>query len=139
MLTLPSTPSACSILLRLSCTPPNCYPLDVYVYYKDGGVRKLFRKVKNISSAFYPEETQVRQKGNYVYEQFFEPYNHADVKVYGVGKFFHAESRKAPHIDGIVERDARGRERRDVVSLSSQETCHLPKSISRLRPVHHRV
>lgn len=96
-------------------------PSDVYIYYKDGGVRKLFRKVRNQSSVFCPGETQVRQNGNYIYEKFYQPDNRADVKVYGVGKCFHAESRKAPHIDGIVERDARGYEKRAIVSLSNEE------------------
>lgn len=94
---------------------------DVYIYYKGGGVRKLFRKTKLESSRLDPAETQVRTSGSYVYEAFYEPEQCADVKVYAVGDFFYAQARKAPHIDGIVERDQRGRERRIPVSLSLEE------------------
>lgn len=95
---------------------------DVYIYYKDGGVRKLFRKVKNESSRYDATATQVRQDGDYIYERFYEPQGRSDVKVYAVGKsYFHAEARKAPHVDGIVERDHRGRERRAAVTLSPSE------------------
>lgn len=98
----------------------NC--ADVYIYYKNGGVRKLFRKVKNQSSLFDATETAVRATGDYVYEQFYEPQRHADVKVYAVGaNYFHAQARKAPHIDGIVDRDRRGKERREKVTLSPTE------------------
>lgn len=96
----------------------------MYIYYKNGGVRKLFRKIKNQSSLYDPHQTEVRSTGSFIYEQFYEPQHHADVKVYAVGPdYFHAEARKAPHIDGIVERDRRGRERRHLVTLTPQETA----------------
>lgn len=63
----------------------------------------------------------MRQSGDYVYEKFYEPKRCADIKVYAVGSYLHAESRKAPHIDGIVERDQSGRERRSEVALSPDE------------------
>lgn len=78
--------------------------------------------MKNLSSCYEPDVTQVRTTGDYVYEKFFEPQHHADVKVYGVGtNYFHAQTRKAPHIDGIVDRDRRGKERRQTVTLSPTE------------------
>lgn len=95
---------------------------DVYIYYRDGGIRKLFRKVKNQSSCYADGVTTVRQDGDYIYESFFEPRQHADVKIYAVGRdYFHAEARKAPHIDGIVDRDTQGRERRILVTLTPTE------------------
>lgn len=94
----------------------------MYIYYKDNGVRKLFRKVDNQSSCYDPTETHVREDGDYIYEEFFEPASRADVKVYAVGgDYFHAEARKAPHVDGIVDRDGYGREIRDQVELTSAE------------------
>lgn len=84
-------------------------------------MRKLFRKTKLESSRLDPRETQVRSSGSYVYEEFYEPEQCADVKVYAVGDFFYAQARKAPHIDGIVDRDQRGRERRNAVTLSLEE------------------
>lgn len=102
----------------------------MYIYYKGGGVRKLFRKVKNLSSTFHPELRLVRSSGDFIYEQFYEPEHRADVKVYAVGDYFHAESRKAPHIDGIVDRDHLGCEKRTRVLLSEEERqiCQRVKS-----------
>lgn len=94
---------------------------NIHIYYKDGGIRKLFRKVKNTSSSYLVNATTVRQTGSYVYEQFFEPQQRSDVKVYAVGDYFHAEARKAPHIDGVVDRDQFGHEQRVPVSLSLEE------------------
>lgn len=85
-------------------------------------MRKLFRKVKNRSSSYDASLTQIRQDGDYVYERFYEPEERADVKVYAVGgDYFHAEARKAPHVDGVVERDAVGKEHRAKVALSREE------------------
>lgn len=81
----------------------------------------MFRKTKNESSHYIPHETKVRQTGNYVYEKFYQPQQCVDVKVYGVGDYFHAEARKAPHIDGIVDRDQRGLERRSCIQLTHEE------------------
>lgn len=94
---------------------------DVYIYYKGGGVRQLFRKTKNESSRLDPSEKKVRTTGSYVYEEFYQPAECADVKVYAVGDFFYAQSRKAPHIDGVVDRDPTGREVRVPVVLSGSE------------------
>lgn len=94
---------------------------DVYIYYKGGGVRQLFRKTKNESSRLHPTEKQVRTTGSYVYEEFYQPAECADVKVYAVGDFFYAQARKAPHIDGVVDRDPNGREVRAPVVLSPPE------------------
>lgn len=85
-------------------------------------MRKLFRKIDNQSSCHDPTATHVREDGDYIYEEFFEPASRADVKVYAVGgDYFHAESRKAPHVDGIVDRDGHGREIRQIVKLTSAE------------------
>lgn len=98
---------------------------DVYIYYRDGGVRKLFRKKKNQASIYVdsgPESHLVRTDSDYIYEEFFEADAYKDVKVYGVGPtYLHAEARKAPHIDGVVERDLQGFEVRSDVTLSASE------------------
>lgn len=70
----------------------------------------------------------MRPAGNYIYEQFYEPEQCADVKVYAVGDYFYAEARKAPHIDGIVDRDQRGLERRESVILSESELAICRKA-----------
>lgn len=101
---------------------------DVYIYYKGGGVRKLFRKTKHESSRYDPNQTTVRANGSYIYEKFYEPEKCADVKVYAVGDYFYAEARKAPHIDGIVDRDSRGLERRVPVVLSDAELAICRKA-----------
>lgn len=99
---------------------------NVFVYFKGGGVRKLFSKTRKRSSIFDRERRKVRSGGNYVYEPYLEPRGRRDVKAYGVGgEWFYAETRKAPTVDGIVERGANGMERRDRTELTEREikTC----------------
>ena len=48
---------------------------NVYVYYPDsvgGGSKRLFRKVADQSSQFYPGENSLRTDGAYIYEEFLE-------------------------------------------------------------------
>ena len=35
-----------------------------------GGTKRLFRKIGDRSSEFYPEENEVRRDGSYIYEEF---------------------------------------------------------------------
>jgi len=37
-----------------------------------GGCKKLFRKIGNRSSEFYPQINEVRRDGSYIYEEFVE-------------------------------------------------------------------
>jgi glutathione synthase/RimK-type ligase-like ATP-grasp enzyme len=68
----------------------------------------------------YPDENSVRKDGSYVYEELLP--SPKDIKVYTVGSTFaYAETRKSPTIDGVVERDANGKELRYVVRLSDEE------------------
>lgn len=94
---------------------------DVYIYYARGGARRLHRKVGNRSSQYLPQVTRPRMGGAFLYEQFHAPAMCADVKVYAAGDYFYAEARKAPHIDGFVERDEAGLEKRTRVVLSDDE------------------
>jgi len=97
---------------------------DINIYYPDsvgGGTKRLFRKEKNESSAFYPDESAIRTDGAYVYEEYL-PTEGTDLKVYTVGpKYAYAEARKAPTLDGRVVRDARGKEVRHPVLLTADE------------------
>ncbi|CEM21967.1 unnamed protein product [Vitrella brassicaformis CCMP3155] len=95
-----------------------------WIYYPrntGGGCKKLFRKVKDRSSNFDPELHQVRRDSMYIYEEFLPTYG-TDVKVYTVGQTFaHAEARKAPSLDGRVQRSSDGKEVRYPVILSEEE------------------
>ena len=84
--------------------PINADDHNVYIYHKDSLV-KLFRKVENKSSESYPGYHPVRNTGCYIYESFLDS-GGKDIKIYAIyPNYALAEVRKAPHIDGIVERD----------------------------------
>eukprot|EP00924_Labyrinthula_sp_SR-Ha-C_P014582 snap_masked-scaffold_34-processed-gene-2.6-mRNA-1 protein AED:0.01 eAED:0.01 QI:0/0/0/1/1/1/2/0/1110 len=97
---------------------------NIYIYHPNsagGGTVRLFRKVNNKSSDYFPDENEVRRDGSYIYEKFLTT-DGTDVKVYAVtGNYAHAEARKSPVVDGHVQRDADGREVRYPVLLSSFE------------------
>jgi len=97
---------------------------NIYIYYPmsaGGGSKRLFRKVDDRSSEFYPKVNEVRQSGSYIYESFVVTQG-TDVKVYTVGPDYgHAEARKSPVVDGKVNRDSAGLEVRYPVILSPSE------------------
>ena len=105
----------------------------VIVYYcivdpmsAGGGSKRLFRKVNDRSSEFYPTVNEIRNDGgSYLYEEFLVTQG-TDVKVYALGDYTHAEARKSPVVDGKVNRDSTGLEVRYPVILSLAE-----KDISR--------
>jgi inositol-hexakisphosphate/diphosphoinositol-pentakisphosphate 1-kinase len=104
--------------------PVNADDHNISIYYPTsagGGCKKLFRKIGNRSSEFYPDINEVRRDGSYIYEEFVETQG-TDVKMYTVGPDYgHAEARKSPTIDGKVERNADGKEVRFPVILSYRE------------------
>eukprot|EP00522_Entomoneis_paludosa_P001607 CAMPEP_0172471962 /NCGR_PEP_ID=MMETSP1065-20121228/68088_1 /TAXON_ID=265537 /ORGANISM="Amphiprora paludosa, Strain CCMP125" /LENGTH=1428 /DNA_ID=CAMNT_0013230077 /DNA_START=31 /DNA_END=4318 /DNA_ORIENTATION=- len=104
--------------------PVNAEDHNIAIYYPTsagGGCKKLFRKVGNRSSEFYPDINEVRQDGSYIYEEFVETQG-TDVKMYTVGPDYgHAEARKSPTVDGKVERNSDGKEVRFPVILTFRE------------------
>ncbi|KAJ8901138.1 hypothetical protein NDN08_004998 [Rhodosorus marinus] len=106
--------------------PFNSEDHNVWLYYpysEGGGVRKMFRKTRKKSSEFVPGEWEIRRDGSYLYQRMYESEDRNDIKVYTVGtSFVYAESRKAPTVDGLVERTVNGKEVRREVGLSEFET-----------------
>mmetsp|Transcript_11145 Transcript_11145/g.24921 ORF Transcript_11145/g.24921 Transcript_11145/m.24921 type:complete len:1196 (+) Transcript_11145:120-3707(+) len=101
---------------------------DIWIYYPcsiGGGAKKLFRKVKDQSSEFDANQNEIRRDGVYIYEPFLLTQG-TDIKVYTVGAgYVHAEARKAPTVDGKVQRSKDGKEVRYPVVLT-----HTEKAIS---------
>jgi len=98
----------------------------VCIYYARPlyGRRRLFRKTANQSSVFEPGWRRVRREGAFIYEEFIPSERQSDIKVYAVGpEYAYAERRKSPVVDGIVERNAHGKELRFPVELSTAERC----------------
>ena len=104
--------------------PVNADDHNICIYYPTsagGGCKKLFRKIGNRSSEFYPDINDVRRDGSYIYEEFVETQG-TDVKMYTVGPDYgHAEVRKSPAVDGKVERNSEGKEVRFPVILTYRE------------------
>ena len=94
-----------------------------------GGSKRLFRKVADRSSEFYPQVNELRRDGSYIYEEFVITQG-TDVKVYTVGADYgHAEARKSPVVDGRVKRDSEGLEVRYPVILSLEEKAIARKIV----------
>jgi inositol hexakisphosphate/diphosphoinositol-pentakisphosphate kinase len=105
--------------------PANSEDHNVYIYYPSvagGGSKRLFRKIGDMSSKFYPHENTVRRGGgSFIYEEFLSTQG-TDVKVYTVGPdYAHAEARKSPVLDGKVIRNRQGKEARYPVILTPTE------------------
>ena len=99
--------------------PLNAENHNIYVYYKGGGSRRLFRKVGNRSSE-PSSDSCIRREGSFIYEALIQ--SNKDIKAYTVGSdYVHAETRKAPTVDGIVERDVFNKEVRHKCRLTKYE------------------
>ncbi|CAD7934187.1 unnamed protein product [Amoebophrya sp. A120] len=97
---------------------------NIYVYYPmntGGGIKRLFRKVHNKSSEYDPDVHYVRHNMPYIYEPFIST-GGTDIKVYTLGpNYSHGEARKAPTVDGAVQRSKDGKEVRYPIILSQIE------------------
>jgi len=97
---------------------------EIWIHYPrslGGGAKKLFRKIQDRASLFDPQQNSVRNDGVYLYEPFFAT-GGTDIKVYTVGMdYVHAEARKAPTVDGKVQRSQDGKEIRYPIILSESE------------------
>lgn len=90
--------------------PINAEDHNIYIYYPSqsgGGSKRLFRKIGDLSSKFFPYENYLRKTGvaseQFLYERYL-PTQGFDIKVYTVGKeYYHAEARKSPTLDGVVQ------------------------------------
>ena len=102
--------------------PANGDDHNIYIYYPHcGGQKRLFRKTKNLSSLYYPNNNKIRRDKSYIYEEFLQS-DGFDIKVYTVGEdYFHAEERKSPTLDGVVQRTIEGKEVRYPVNLTQEE------------------
>eukprot|EP01038_Epipyxis_sp_PR26KG_P004216 gene4216-5991_t len=106
---------------------------NIYIYYPmsaGGGSKRLFRKVDDRSSEFYPHFNDLRREGSFIYEEFLITQG-TDVKVYTVGpEYGHAEARKSPVVDGRVKRDSLGLEVRYPVILTPTEKDMVRKVVN---------
>ena len=82
----------------------------------------MFRKIENKSSECYQGYFPTRTNGCYIYESFLDS-GGRDIKIYAIyPNYALAEVRKAPHIDGIVERDENtNKEKREQTILTETE------------------
>ena len=103
--------------------PRNGDDHNIYIYYPmshGGGQTRLFRKTRDLSSLYYPNINKIRRDKSYIYEEYLQT-DGFDIKVYTVGEnYAHAEARKSPSLDGIVER-SKGKEVRYPVNLNPAE------------------
>lgn len=63
---------------------------NVYTYYEDVRVLKLFRKVMKQKFSLGSATDTVRDNGDFIYEKFLQPASRVDANVYAVaGNYFH--------------------------------------------------
>ncbi|EOD15631.1 hypothetical protein EMIHUDRAFT_427613 [Emiliania huxleyi CCMP1516] len=101
---------------------------DIRIYYPrsaGGGSKRLFRKVGDKASQFYPDEHESRATSGeaYIYEELLQTEG-TDVKVHAHQEYAQHRppaARKSPVVDGKVIRNARGKELRYPLILNNDE------------------
>jgi len=79
-------------------------------------------KKNNRSSEHCSHINSIRDDGSYIYEEYIKTDGLSDIKVYMVGpSFVYAERRKAPVVDGLVDRAPNGNEIRHNIELNRLE------------------
>ncbi|KAJ5068707.1 inositol hexakisphosphate and diphosphoinositol-pentakisphosphate kinase [Anaeramoeba ignava] len=95
---------------------------NIWIYHskeQGGGSTKLFRKSERSANCERSSErsknSQIRKNGTYLYEEFINPENLFDIKVYAVGEnYAYAEKRRVPFAQEFLDVNTKNQHRQKV-------------------------